>query len=92
MRVEEPCGQSTQLSFASFSVLSSLARACAVSQELAMYVDVKVDESYTPKHVSIKVGNNAQDLKVRPQSTSTDPHACFHSFAGAAGGEAHHAG
>lgn len=36
----------------------------ALSQELALYVDFKADESYTPKFISIRVGNNAQDVKV----------------------------
>lgn len=32
-------------------------------QELCMYFDFKSDESYTPSKISIKAGNNMQDLK-----------------------------
>jgi hypothetical protein len=34
-------------------------------QELALFMDFKADESYTPKHVSIRAGNSMQDVKVR---------------------------
>lgn len=30
-----------------------------------MYLDFKTDESYTPNKISIKAGNNLQDLKVK---------------------------
>jgi hypothetical protein len=36
-------------------------------QELALYVDFKLDESYTPKNISIRAGNSVQDMKARPQ-------------------------
>ena len=42
-----------------------LTTALRAAQELALYVDFKADESYTPKHVSIRVGNSAHDVKVR---------------------------
>jgi hypothetical protein len=34
-------------------------------QELALYVDFKLDESYTPKNISIRAGNSVQDMKAR---------------------------
>ncbi len=30
-----------------------------------MYLDFKTDESYTPNKISIRAGNNLQDLKVQ---------------------------
>lgn len=35
------------------------------AQELALYVDFKHDESYTPRAVAVKVGNSIQDMKAR---------------------------
>ena len=32
-------------------------------QEISMYFDFKSDESYTPSKISIRAGNNLQDLK-----------------------------
>jgi len=32
-------------------------------QEIAMYLDFKTDESYTPNKISVRAGNNLQDLK-----------------------------
>lgn len=32
-------------------------------QEISLYLDFKSDESYTPSKISIKAGNNLQDLK-----------------------------
>jgi len=29
-----------------------------------MYLDFKTDESYTPNKISVRAGNNLQDLKV----------------------------
>jgi hypothetical protein len=29
-----------------------------------MYLDFKTDESYTPNRISVRAGNNLQDLKV----------------------------
>lgn len=33
-------------------------------KEIAMYLDFKTDESYTPNKISVRAGNNLQDLKV----------------------------
>jgi len=33
--------------------------------EIDFYVDVTMDESYTPEHITIKAGNSFADLKVR---------------------------
>ena len=32
-------------------------------KELVMYLDYKLDESYTPKKIAIRSGNTVQDLK-----------------------------
>jgi hypothetical protein len=35
------------------------------TQELSVYVDFKLDESYTPKTISVRAGNSIQDMKAR---------------------------
>jgi hypothetical protein len=37
---------------------------CA-AQELALCVDFKQDESYTPKTLAVRAGNSIQDMKAR---------------------------
>ena len=34
-------------------------------QQVAIYVDFKVDESYTPNKISIRAGNSFHDLRVK---------------------------
>jgi hypothetical protein len=41
--------------------LSSFPRVTAV-QELALYLDYRLDESYTPKQISIRAGNSFRDM------------------------------
>lgn len=40
-------------------------------QELHMHVDYKLDESYTPKQVSVRAGHTYHDLKVRTAEPCT---------------------
>ena len=44
-----------------------------VPQELALYLDHKADESYTPKNVSVRVGNSLADLKARGPALAPPP-------------------
>ena len=37
-------------------------------QQVAVYVDFKVDESYTPNKISIRAGNSFHDLRVNYSS------------------------
>jgi hypothetical protein len=37
-------------------------------QQVAVYVDFKVDESYTPNKISIRAGNSFHDLRVNCSS------------------------
>ena len=55
---------------------SSAAQQLFFAQELAVYVDLKLDESYTPKLLSVRVGNSLQDLKARRESwrLASSPH------------------
>ena len=32
-------------------------------KEIAIYLDSRADESYTPNKISVRAGNNLQDLK-----------------------------
>ena len=34
-------------------------------QQISLYLDYKLDESYTPNKVAIRAGNSVADLKVR---------------------------
>ena len=36
-------------------------------------MDFKLDESYTPKTVALRVGNSIQDMKARRSSNAGDP-------------------
>ena len=52
-----------------FSSLERLHR----SQEIAIYVDHALDESYTPQKISIRCGTSVEDLKEVSQETFNDP-------------------
>lgn len=57
------------------------------TQEVRLYLDYKLDESYTPNKLSVRVGSSFQDLKVSGR------HACprFTTLAGMAHGVAAYA-
>ena len=45
----------------------------APSQELALYAEFKLDESYTPKLISVRVGNSMAELRVRAGGPASAP-------------------
>lgn len=58
-------GESERSHENSHVIIKIMSRACPVVQEVAIYVDHKLDESYTPNKVSLRAGNSHHDFRVR---------------------------
>lgn len=43
-------------------------------QELALYLDYRLDESYTPKHISVRAGNSFTDMTEIHTQELEEPH------------------
>ena len=43
-------------------------------QELALYLDYRLDESYTPKHISVRAGNSFTDMTEIHTQELDEPH------------------